>query len=213
MSGTPSRLDELANRAGTWLGRSPTAAEGHTAAVVADPFEQIAWRDTYAQSAGLRELAEELAERHDHAADLLADAFLAAYKVGPRLRERAEMAPSRLVNHQIINSLVESPEFAELHRETAGDPYAAAMAVLAQATALRDMLERFRPAREQAERAAKARQDAEGAAAAVDAALQQAAAGTGADGTVPAPAAEAVRRAIDSAEAAGAAARDRKSVV
>ncbi|MFH8596793.1 VWA domain-containing protein [Streptomyces rimosus] len=207
MSETPSRLDELANRAGTWLGRSPAATEGHTAAVVADPFEQIAWRDTYAQSAGLRELAEELAERHDHAADLLADAFLAAYKVGPRLRERAEMAPSRLVNHQIINSLVESPEFAELHRETAGDPYAAAMAVLAQATALRDMLERFRPAREQAERAAKARQDAEGAAAAVGAALQQAAAGTGADGTVPAPAAEAVRRAIDSAEAAGAAAR------
>ncbi|KWT56716.1 hypothetical protein ADL21_37700 [Streptomyces albus subsp. albus] len=202
MSGTPSRPDEPANRAGTWLGRSPTAAEGHTGAVVADPFEQIAWRDTYAQSAGLRELAEELAERHDHAADLLADAFLAAYKDGPRLRERAEMAPSRLVNHQVINSLVESPGFAELHRETVGDPYAAAMAVLAQATALRDMLERFRPAREQAERAPKARQDAAGATAAVGAALQQAAAGAGADGTVPAPAAEAVRRAIDSAEGA-----------
>ncbi|KOG53547.1 hypothetical protein ADK76_27330 [Streptomyces griseoflavus] len=213
MSGTPSGPDEPANRAGTWLGRSPTAAEGHTTAVVADPFEQIAWRDTYAQSAGLRELAEELTERHDHAVDLLADAFLAAYKAGPRLRERAEMAPSRLANHQIINSLVESPKFAELHRETVGDPYAAAMAVLAQATALRDMLERFRPAREQAEQAPKARQDAEGATAAVGAvgavgaAFQQAAAGAGADGTVPAPAAETVRRAIDSVETAGAAAR------
>ncbi|MEU2792351.1 VWA domain-containing protein [Streptomyces sp. NPDC007100] len=207
MGETPSRLDELAHRAGPWLARSAAAPEQHLTAVLADSFEQIAWRDIYAQSAGLRELSEELAERHDHAADLLADVFLAAYKAGPRLRERTEMTPSRLVNHQIISSLVESPEFAELHRETVGDPYAAAMAVLAQATALREMLERFRPAREQAERAAKARQAAEGAAAAVGAALQQAAAGTGADDTVPAPAAETVRRAIEHAEAAGTAAR------
>ncbi|KAA6223883.1 VWA domain-containing protein [Streptomyces albofaciens JCM 4342] len=207
MSGTPSSLDAPANRAEPWLGRAGAATGQHTTAVVADPFEQIAWRDTYAQSAGLRELAEELTARHEHTTDLLADAFLAAYQAGPRLRERAEMAPSRLVNHQIISSLVESPEFAGLHRETAGDPYAAAMAVLAQAAALRDMLERFRPARGQTERAAKARQDAEGASAAVGTALRQAADETGADGTVPPPAAEAVQRATETAEAAGAAVR------
>ena len=124
-----STLDELANRGGKWLALSAAAAgRRHTAAVVADRFDRITWRDTYEQSAGLREVAEELNERYDHATDLLIDVFLAAYKVRPRLREGAEMDPSRLVNHQVITALVESREFAELRRETAGDPYAAAMA-------------------------------------------------------------------------------------
>ncbi|WP_413114562.1 VWA domain-containing protein [Streptomyces sp. CY1] len=201
---TPGRLDELASRAGKWLGRAAAAPEAHTAAVVADRFDRITWRDTYEQSAGLRDVAEELNEHYRYTTDLLTDVFLAAYKVGPRLRERAEMDPSRLVNHQVISSLVESLEFAELRRETAGDPYAAAMAVLAQAAALRGMLERSRTAQERAERAKRAQRDAEGAA------LQQAA--DEADrsngvGTVPAPAADAVQRAIEAAKAADAAAR------
>ncbi|CDR14272.1 VWA domain-containing protein [Streptomyces iranensis] len=200
-------LDELASRAGTWLGRSAATPVRHTTAVVADRFDRITWRDTYEQSAGLREVAEELNERHDHATDLLTDVFLAAYKVGPRLRERAEMAPSRLVNHQVITALVESPEFAGLRRETAGAPYAAAMAVLAQAAAVRGLLERSRETQERAERASRAQQDADGAAAAVNEALQRAADEADEDGTVPTPAADAVRRAIDAAEAAEAAAR------
>ncbi|GGL17569.1 VWA domain-containing protein [Streptomyces flaveus] len=200
----PSKLGELTSRAGTWLSLSAAAPERHTAAVVADRFERITWRDTYDQSAGLRELAEELNEHYDHTADLLIDAFLAAYKVSPRLRERAEMAPSWLVNHQVITSLVESREFAELHRETAGDPYAAAMAVLAQAAALRRLLEHSRDAQEQAEQAKQAQRDAEGAATAVGEALQQAA---DEEGTVPASAADAVQRAIEAAEASKAAAQ------
>ncbi|MEV0264731.1 VWA domain-containing protein [Streptomyces sp. NPDC050617] len=130
--------------------------ERHTGAVIADRFDRIAWRDTYEQSAGLRELAGELNERYGRADGLLADMFLAAYKANPRLRERAETDPSRLVEHQVIASLMESPEFAALRRLTAGDPYAAAMAVLAQAAALRRTLERSREAQEQAERARQA---------------------------------------------------------
>ncbi|MBZ9642693.1 VWA domain-containing protein [Streptomyces sp. PSKA30] len=142
-----------------------------------------------------------------HTGGLLTDVFLAAYKVGPRLRERAEMSPSRLVNHQAITSLLDSPEFAELHRETAGDPYAAAMAVLAQAAALRRLLERSQDVQEQAEQAKKAQQDAEGAATAVGEALQQAADEAAEDGTVSAPAADAVQQAIEAAGAAEATAR------
>ncbi|MGX1907345.1 VWA domain-containing protein [Streptomyces phaeochromogenes] len=223
--GTPGTLDELARRAGKWLSLSAAAPERHTAAVVADRFDRITWRDTYEQSAALRELADELNERHDHThsstydhtTDLLTDAFLAAYKVNPRLRERAEMDPSRLVNHQVITSLVESPEFAELRRETAGDPYAAAMAVLAQATALRRMLEATRGAQDKAEQARKAQQDAERAATAVAEALQQAAdeldetsgaEGADEDGAPPTPAAaEAVQQTIEAAEASEAAAQ------
>ncbi|MFF7313764.1 VWA domain-containing protein [Streptomyces sp. NPDC008137] len=202
--GGPHRLEELAALGGTWLGRSAAAPERHTGAVVADRFDRMAWRDTYDQSAGLRELAGELSDRYDHAGDLLTDTFLAAYKVGPRLREPDAMAPSHLVNRQIISSLLESPEFTELHRETAGDPYAAAMAVLAQAAALRGLLERTRQAREQAERQKRA---VTGAADAVSGALRRAADEAEADGTVPAPAADAVRRTVEAAETAEAAAR------
>ncbi|WP_217143931.1 VWA domain-containing protein [Streptomyces sp. AC627_RSS907] len=207
MDGTPSGLDELAARAGTWLARSGAAPERHTAAVAADRFDRIAWRDTYEQSAALRDLAGELHGRHDHATDLLSDVFLAAYKVRPRLRGHAEMDASRLVNHQVVTALVESPGFAELHRETAGDPYAAAMAVLAQAPALRRMLEESRDAQERVGQAERARQDAEGAATAVGEALRQAADEADEDGTVPAPAADAVQRAVEAAEAAEATAR------
>lgn len=207
MDETRGRLDELASRAGRWLGGSAAASEQHTTAVVADRFDRFTWQDTYGQSAGLRDLAEELNQRYDHTTDLLTDAFLAAYKVGPRLRERAEMDPSRLVNHQVITSLLDSPEFAELHRETAGDPYAAAMAVLAQATALRRILERSRDAQEQAEQAKKARQAAEGAATAVGEALQAAVDQADEDGTVPSPADDAVRQAVEAAGAAEATAR------
>ncbi|MEU3616261.1 VWA domain-containing protein [Streptomyces sp. NPDC006872] len=196
---TPRSIDEPASPAGTGPGLSAAAPERHTAAVVADRFDRITWRDTYEQSAGLRDLAEELNRRDDYTTDLLTDVFLAAYKVRPRLREREEMDLSRLVNHQVITSLVESPEFAELRRETAGDPYAAAMAVLAQAAALRRMLERTRDARQRAEQAKKAQQHAEGAATAMSEALQQA---SDEDGTVSAPAADAVQQTIEAAKAA-----------
>ncbi|KQX28036.1 hypothetical protein ASD97_00840 [Streptomyces sp. Root63] len=201
----PAALDALAGRARTWLGHS--TAERCTEVVLADRFERLTWRDTCEQSEGLRELARELGERHDHAADLLADVFLAAYKVGLRLRERTEMDASRLVNHQVISALVESPDFAALRRETVGDPYAAALAVLAQSGALRRMLERSQDAQGRAEQAARTRQDAERAATAVAEALGRAAEDADEDGGVPAATADALRRAIQTAEAIGSAAR------
>ncbi|MEU9603257.1 VWA domain-containing protein [Streptomyces sp. NPDC048057] len=206
MRTTPSRLDALASRSGTWLARSSRGDEAHTAGVVADAFDPIAWRDTLAQSAGLRELAAELAERHDHAADLLGDVFLAAYKAAPQVRQPAEMRPSHLVNHQVISALMESPRFAELRRETAGDPYAAALAVLAQASELRLLLDRVKDAQARAEQAHGAEQDAVRAAAAVSRALRQTAEasddGDGDDGDDG-----AVERAIEAAETADSAAR------
>ncbi|MFC8568025.1 VWA domain-containing protein [Streptomyces sp. NPDC057245] len=210
MAQTPDRADVPAGPADVRPGRPQAASTGHTGAVVADRFDRMTWHDTYEQAAALRELAAELGEHHAHAADLLADVFLAAYRVGPRLRDPGGMEPSRLVNHRIVGALLESPRFAELHRETAGDPYAAAMTVLAQSGALRRMLDDSRQAQEQGERASAAAQRAKAAAAAVSEALSRAAEATGADeaagtdgeGAVPGPAAEAVRRAVDDAEAA-----------
>ncbi|MFD1664015.1 VWA domain-containing protein [Streptomyces calvus] len=202
-----SSIDALAVRSGPWLARTATAAERNTTAVVAGPFDRVVWREVYEQSAGLRELAAELGSRHAHTDDLLTDVFLAAYQAAPRLREATAMAPSRLVNHQVVTSLVRSPDFAGLHRETAGDAYAAALAVLAQSSVLRGLLERSRDARDRAGQAEAARQNAVAAATAVSEAVRRAADEAGTDGTVPAPAADAVRRAIQAGEAAEATAR------
>ncbi|MFF0207644.1 VWA domain-containing protein [Streptomyces althioticus] len=207
MDDEPERLDALTRQAGRWLALSAAPAERHTTAVVAGPYDRVAWRDVYARSAALRELSAQLLTRHAHAPDLLADVFLCAYQAAPRLRERAVMAPSHLVHHQVVTALTQSPDFAALHRETAGDAYAAAMAVLAQASALRGLLERSREARERTGRADRARQEAEAAATAVGEALRQAAEEADAQGEVPAPAAAAVRRAAEAAREAEESAR------
>ncbi|MBM4828896.1 VWA domain-containing protein [Streptomyces althioticus] len=207
MDDEPERLDALTRQAGRWLALSAAPAERHTTAVVAGPYDRVAWRDVYARSAALRELSAQLLTRHAHAPDLLADVFLCAYQAAPRLRERAVMAPSHLVHHQVVTALTQSPDFAALHRETAGDAYAAAMAVLAQGSALRGLLERSREARERTGRADRARQEAEAAATAVGEALRQAAEEADAQGEVPAPAAAAVRRAAEAAREAEESAR------
>ncbi|THC55936.1 VWA domain-containing protein [Streptomyces sp. Akac8] len=201
------RLDALTQQAGRWLALSAAPAERHTTAVVAGPYDRVAWRDVYAQSAALRELSAQLLTRHAHTPDLLADVFLCAYQAAPRLRDRTVMAPSHLVHHQVVTALTQSPDFAALRRETAGDAYAAAMAVLAQASALRALLERSREARERTGRADRARQEAEAAAAAVGEALRQAAEEADGQGEVPAPAATAVRRAAEAAREAEESAR------
>ncbi|OWA19405.1 hypothetical protein B9W68_02680 [Streptomyces sp. CS227] len=154
-------------------GQQP-AEPGHTGAVAADPYDRMAWRDLYDRSAALRDLAAELAARHAHTTDLLADAFLAAYLAAPRVREAAEMAPSRRFNRQVVAELAASPGFAALRRETAGDPYAAALAVLAEAPALRLLLDRTEPAREAAARATEARRSADRLSRAAGEAAQQA---------------------------------------
>ncbi len=205
-------LKDLARRAGRWLGLVDTPAPvAHTGAVVADRFDTMAWTETYDQAAALRELADDLAERYDYTTDLLKDVFLGAYKTDPQLRERADMDPSRLVNHQVVAALITSPEFAELHRETVGDPYAAAMAVLSQAGALRRILDQARAAAERAAAARAARQAAAQAAQEVADALRQAAEQAGDDGEVPEAAEAAVDDAVQAAQhaeqAAAAAAR------
>ncbi len=196
-----AKLADLAGKAGRWLGLQAPAR--HTGAVESDRFDDMTWLDVTGQAAAVRELIEDLGERHDYAADLVRDMFLAAYKASPVLRPAGDMDPSRLVNRQAIAGLLASPEFAELRRETVGDPYASAMAVLAQAEAMRRMLEQAADAQQAADQAARAAQEQQDAAAAVGAAMEQAAAQAGEDGGVPGETAGAVEAAIEAAGQAG----------
>src|SRR5262249_37094446 len=132
-----AKLKDLAGRAARWLGLSTPAPAAHTTAVAGDRFDDMTWDEIHSQARALRDLIEDLSGQHDYAADLVRDLFLAAYKVAPEVRDRAEMDPTRLVNRQIIATVLGTPEFSELRRETTGDQYAAAMAVIAQAEQLR----------------------------------------------------------------------------
>ena len=204
-----SKLKDLARRAGRWLGLADTPPPAaYTTAVVADRFDVMSWRDTLGQATALRELADDLAERYDYAGDLLADVFLGAYKADPQVRDRAQMDPSRLVNHHVIAAMMAAPEFAELRRGTIGDPYAAAMAVLAQASRLRRLLDQARAAQEAADAAAAAQREAASAAQAVQQAIEQAADRAGEDGGLPTEAAATAEAAITRAEETAQAAQD-----
>src|SRR6266436_8416312 len=87
---TLAKLADLAGKAGRWLGPAPPAR--HNGAVEADRFDGMTWRDVMGHAAAVRQLIEDLGERHDVAACPTAD-----------------MAPSRLVNRQVIARLLESP--------------------------------------------------------------------------------------------------------
>ncbi|MGH3193096.1 MAG: hypothetical protein ACRDOL_38760, partial [Streptosporangiaceae bacterium] len=192
------KLSDLKARAARWLGlTAPAAAPACTTAVRADRFDDMTWDEVVGQASALAALIEEIHERHDYAEDLIKDMFLGAYKVEPEVREPAEMAPSRLVNRQIIAQMLATPEWAELRKETAGNQYAAAMAVLAQAGQLRQMTEQARQAQQAADADADAQQAARLAGQAVEQAISQAEAQAGPDGEVPAGAAQAVTQAAD----------------
>jgi len=211
------KLKDLAARAGRWISRAAgsgpaapaPAPAAQTTAVAADRFDAMSWQETYSDARALQTLAGELQERYDHAADLLRDLWTAAYKADPQLRPRQEMDPGRLVNHRVLQTVLESDDFAELRQHTVGDAYASAMAVLAQADALRRALEDTRREQDAGTDARDRAQEAEEAAGAVAGAMAAAEAAAGGDGTVPAgeaqaliSAAEAAQRAEDAAAAA-----------
>ncbi|PCG81568.1 hypothetical protein CIB93_34780 [Streptomyces sp. WZ.A104] len=203
-----TKLKDLAARAGRWLGLASSPPEPKaTAVVVSDRFDDMTWTETFEDASALQDLAEELNERFDHTPDLLRDLFLSAFKAAPRLRDRADMDPSRLINHQVVTAMVGSPEYEDLHRATVGDPYAAAMAVLAQSDALRRLLEQTREAQEKGHQAHDAQDGVGDAARAVAEALARAGDAEDENGAVPDDVAAAVDEAIDGAESADEAAR------
>ncbi|GAB3977404.1 VWA domain-containing protein [Actinoallomurus acanthiterrae] len=205
--GKLTRLTDLAQRAGRWLGLSAPPAL-HTQAIESDRFDQRSWRETLAAATALQELSEELAQDHDYAGELLTDVWTAAYKSVPQLRGAEVMQPSRRVNHQVIASLLKAPEFEELSRETTGDAFAAAMAVMGQRDRLIRLLRTAEDAQAAADKAEQARQAAEQAAQQVEAAMRAAADQASPDGAVKEDHAQAVEQAIAAVEQADHAAQD-----
>jgi uncharacterized protein with von Willebrand factor type A (vWA) domain len=200
-----AKLKDLATRAGRWLGLTapPTL---HTRAIKADRFDDMTWDETFEEAPALKELADELREKHDYVPDLLADVFHAAHQTSPQLHESGEMDPSRAVNHQVARLLLEMPEFTKLRAYTASDRYAAAMAVLGQREQLITLLEQAEAASNAARETAEAQQAAAEAAQQVIETMQAAQSQAGPDGAVPDQATQAVENALTAVETADAAA-------
>lgn len=134
-----TRLSALHTAAQPWLNRPATADRGRRVVDPGDRADLVTLDQITADCTALAELDTDLAE-HYAAPGLAEDLWLAAYSRDPQLADAREVEPGQRANRAITAAMLGTPEHTELRRSTMGDPYAAAMAVLAQGPALRRML-------------------------------------------------------------------------
>lgn len=144
-SGSTS-VGELREQALPWLGQ----AAGTPAWTVdsADRADPAVWDAIRSDCTALAKLDASLTAQYG-TPGLVSDLWMAAYAREPQLRAASEIQPGQRSNRAIAAGMLGSPEHTEMRRHTVGDPYAAAMSVLAQAPALRQMLRELDPAGQQ----------------------------------------------------------------
>ncbi|WP_431879200.1 vWA domain-containing protein [Amycolatopsis sacchari] len=178
-------VGELREKAAPWLTRPTPAPPGRTVDTT-DRADWAVWDQISHDCRALNELDADLATQYG-ATGLVADLWMSAYAQDPQLREAADTPPAQRANRAITAAMLGTPEHDEMRAATIGDPYAAAMSVLAQAATVRQMLRELDPYQRQRQ-AQQARAEADAAAqnvarmlsAAQDAAAE--AAGAGGDG-------------------------------
>jgi uncharacterized protein with von Willebrand factor type A (vWA) domain len=169
-------VGELREKTRPWLER-PAPAPLARAIDTADRADWAVWDQTSRECTALARLDAELTEQHG-TPGLVGDLWMAAYARDPQLRDpaggdTAAGMPAQRSNRAVTSAMLGTPEHDELRAATVGDPYAAAMAVLAQSPALRRMLRELDP-RQQQRKAQQARRDADAAADSVVEAFQAA---------------------------------------
>ncbi|GAA0650990.1 VWA domain-containing protein [Kutzneria viridogrisea] len=137
-----TRLGALREAATPWLDQSQGGGPTPRAVHTADRADLLALDQMAADCTALAELDADLTT-HYGAPGLVADLWLAAYSRDPQLNPDPD--PLHRANHAITAGLLGTPEHRELRRMTVGDPYAAAMSVLAAGPALRKMLQKLDP--------------------------------------------------------------------
>ncbi len=153
-------LGELREQAAPWLHRSGPSVV--PTVDTADRADWAVWDQISHDCVALAEMDAELADRHG-VPGLVRDLWMSAYARDPQVREADEVAPAQRSHRAIAAAVTGTPELADLRRSTVGDPYAAALAVLAQKPALRKMLRTLDPHGQQ-RKAQQARRAAEAAA-------------------------------------------------
>ncbi|WP_018504918.1 vWA domain-containing protein [Parafrankia discariae] len=200
-----TRLGELQTAAAPWSGRPDPLV------LTDDRADLAVWEQTREDCPALASLDADLTDRYG-IPGLARDLWLAAYARDPHVADTADVEPARLPARAILAAQAGTPEQRELRRISAGDPYAAAMGVLAQSGALHQMLATLDktpprgPGKEARRQLRKARREAAAAAEAVREALANAEDDVDDDpgGEVSRPLSVDVQRAVAEAEGADA---------
>ncbi len=101
-----------------------------TQAVIHDIYDAATFEEAQVTYKKLGETAISRKESLSTAPALLEDIFYAFHKPVVQLVEAQEMAASHLLNRQMVEQMVSTTEFQELHHTTAGDEIAAAIATV-----------------------------------------------------------------------------------
>ncbi|MEV4116838.1 VWA domain-containing protein [Nonomuraea sp. NPDC049695] len=196
---------DLVARAARWSTSTRRRASA-LRTVEADVWDRMEWADIRANLEEVGDLVDDLTAETDYAEDLIADLWTALFQAAPVQRERAEVAPSRWVNHQIVTTLLTCPQFTGLRATmaTVGDAFAAAHALTGHYHHLADLLWASTAAQQDAETAERAHAAAAHAADEVVTVIWDAAEAADARGRLPADVVAAAQAALEAAEHAEA---------
>lgn len=179
---TTTTVGELREKAAPWLNR-PAPAPLERTVDTADRADWAVWDQISHECRALSRLDADLTEQYG-TPGLVSDLWMSAYARDPQLRDAADTVPAQRSNRAVTSAMLGTPEHDEMRASTVGDPYAAAMSVLAQAPALRRMLRELDP-RQQQRKAQQARRDADAAADHVSDTVQAAQAAAAEDAGLP----------------------------
>lgn len=154
-------VGELREKAAPWLNRPAPAPLARTVDT-ADRADWAVWDQISHECRALARLDADLTKQYG-TPGLVGDLWMSAYASDPQLRDAADTGPAQRSSRAVASAVLGTPEHDELRAATVGDPYAAAMSVLAQAPALRRMLTELDP-RQQQRDAQQARREADAAA-------------------------------------------------
>lgn len=95
--------------------------------------------------------SKDLQQITDTGLEAMLDTFSATFKVIPHLKDGKEVRPSYLVNHKVMNELVQLNEYEELHGANCGDAIASALATCAMEPELERLFQRLDEENKQAQ--------------------------------------------------------------
>lgn len=144
-------------------------------AVVADSFDEMAWRMLSESVPKIEQQTERLSEELGEAMrQALEDLFNLLHQGDPRFTDKDRMLPEYEINLVVLYDLSESEEFKALYEETRFDEYATAFAMLTMEEVIKSAFEAVADQRQQMQQAAQEQDEAiEQLRQAVDEAMQQ----------------------------------------
>lgn len=151
-------LTSLFDRAKDLLSK-PRPAGTATEAVEQGTLDKLMYERLIDEAPPLRDMVAKLGRHHAGANDLVRDMLMLMYQHNPKLADKTAMAPNRLVNWTVTNSMDDAPETAETRSYTVGDKYASALATAGFSGTADQLLRKAETAQDQSEQAEQAQRE------------------------------------------------------